>query len=311
MLFLIPTVVMVLLCAAAAAWLLLPGKPRPPARGGTLKRVEMGTRSYVEYRPSTLQPGAGLLVVLHAAGHHAERMRAVSGYRFEQLADARGFVVVYPQAYQGHWNDARKRLAVAARQAQVDDCAFLAQLIEQVAQAHGLDPRRAALFGYGSGGQMALRMALEAPEKIAGIAVVAANLPAPGNDIAVHRPRMVPTLLVHGTVDPVSPYEGGDVSLFGFANRGQVLSAQATAAHFAQWAQARPEPAEPLPNPPGERTQVIVHRWRVAAGTRVALYEVRGGGHVLPQPNGRMPRILGLKAPALDATVAACDFFGL
>ncbi|MFF7709241.1 PHB depolymerase family esterase [Pseudomonas sp. NPDC007930] len=311
MLFLIPTFAMIVLCALAAAWFILPGKPRQVPLGGQFTEAEMGARRYLEYRPANLQAGAGILLVLHGGRQNPQKIRRASGYRFEQLADERGFLLVYPEAYQGHWNDARKQLDVPARRAQVDDCAFLAQLIERLVQAHGADPKRVMLFGYASGGQMALRMALEKPDKLAGIAAVAANLPVPANDIAQHRRRMVPALLVHGTVDPISPFEGGQESVFGFAGRGEVLSARATAAYFGELAQARGESPEPLPNPGGARSEVIVHRWVVAAGARVALYELRGGGHVLPQPNGRAPRVLGVKAKGFDVTTVACDFFGL
>jgi polyhydroxybutyrate depolymerase len=41
------------------------------------------------------------------------------------------------------------------------------------------------------------------------------------------------------------------------------------------------------------------------------LYSVRRGGHVIPQPHGRSPRLLGRKTTALDAPKAACEFFGL
>lgn len=300
-----------LLCAAAAAWFMLGRAPRAVATSGRLSEAECQQRRYLSYVPAALPEGAALVLVLHSGGR-AEQARRGTGYRFEQLADERGFVVAYPQAFEGAWNDSRKLLPVAARQQGIDDSAFLASLAQALVAEHGLDARRVFVFGHSAGGQMALRLAVERPEAISGVATTAACLPAPGNDVATHRRRMVPLMMVNGTVDPLTAFNGGSQSLFGFAPRGELLSARATAEHFAELAQAPNHSSEPLPMPgKGDSTQVIRHRWSVAAGPRVELYEVRGGGHALPRPNGRGPRGLGLQASALDAALAACEFFGL
>lgn len=300
-----------LLCAAAAGWFMLGRAPAAVKTVGQLSEREHQGRRYLAYVPPTLAPGAGVVLVLHG-GARAEQARRGTGYRFEQLADERGFVVAYPQPFEGAWNDSRKLLPVAARQQGVDDSAYLASLAQALVAEHGLDTRRVFVFGHSSGGQMALRLAVERPDAVQGVAVTAACLPAPGNDVATHRRRMVPVLMVNGTVDPLTAFNGGSQSLFGFSPRGELLSARATAEHFAALAQAPNHDSEPLPmSGKGDSTQVIRHRWSVSAGPRVELYEVRGGGHALPRPNGRGPRGLGLQTAALDAPVAACDFFGL
>ena len=58
-----------------------------------------------------------------------------------------------------------------------------------------------------------------------------------------HRMAGDRVLMVSGTADPIVPYAGGEVSLFGFSKRGRVLSAPASAEAFARLAAASPGPA--------------------------------------------------------------------
>jgi poly(3-hydroxybutyrate) depolymerase len=51
-------------------------------------------------------------------------MRAFSGNVFDELVLEHGFVVVYPDGYKGHWNDARISSNFPTRKAGTDDVAF-------------------------------------------------------------------------------------------------------------------------------------------------------------------------------------------
>src|SRR6185437_3685177 len=76
-------------------------------------------------------------------------------------------------------------------------------LIDTVAARHGTYPDRAVVAGVSNGAFMAHRIALEASEKVAVFAAVAAGL----RDA---RPaHAVSAMLIHGTADPISPIEGG------------------------------------------------------------------------------------------------------
>ena len=48
-----------------------------------------------------------LLLVFHGSHRTGEKFRAFSGNVFDELAQEHGVVVVYPDRYKGHWNDAR------------------------------------------------------------------------------------------------------------------------------------------------------------------------------------------------------------
>ena len=79
----------------------------------------------------------------------------------------------------------------------------------------------------------AYRLGLEAPDAVAGIAAIAANLPADQNLGCQPSGRPVRTMIVNGTEDPVNPYQGGVVEILGDSSRGMVRSAGETARYWA------------------------------------------------------------------------------
>jgi polyhydroxybutyrate depolymerase len=316
MLFFLPSLVLVLLCAAAAAYFLYAPAPARPELGADVARqsvtVQGREREYLSYLPPGLKPGAALVIVLHGSGQTGEVIRQRTGYGFDRLADERGFAVAYPDAFKKHWNDNRKAVDFASRKQGVDDQAFIAQLVEQMAANAGIDPARVYLFGYSNGGHMAMRVAQERPQSVAGIAAVAANLATDDNCIAQPQNQPVRVLLVNGSVDPISPYNGGQVTVFGFASRGTVRSAEATAQYFAELAQAELQPVKTIEAAfDNDPTSVLEQTWSRDGQPQVTLLSVKGGGHVIPQPYARMPRMLGLNTSAMDCTRVACQFFGI
>jgi polyhydroxybutyrate depolymerase len=316
MLFFLPSLVLILLCAAAVAYFIYAPAPARPALGADVARQSVTAqgrdREYLSYLPQGLKPGAALVIVLHGSGQSGQLIRQRTGYGFDRLADERGFAVAYPDAFKKHWNDNRKAVDFASRKEGVDDQAFLALLVQQMAANAGINPARVYLFGYSNGGHMAMRVAQERPQSVAGIAAVAANLATDDNTIAQPINQAVRVLLVNGTVDPISPYNGGQVTVFGFASRGTVRSAEATAQYFADLAQAELQPVKTIEAAfDNDPTSVLEQTWSRDGQPQVTLLSVKGGGHVIPQPYARMPRMLGLKTSAMDCTRVACQFFGI
>jgi hypothetical protein len=86
-------------------------------------------RSYAVYLPARLVPRPPLLLALPSSKGDASQIRRASGYRFEELADEHGFIVVYPEGYEGHWNDCRKKASFAAKRLEIDDVSFVRALI--------------------------------------------------------------------------------------------------------------------------------------------------------------------------------------
>jgi polyhydroxybutyrate depolymerase len=263
------------------------------------------TRRYQLYVPRQRAANAPLLVLLHGSRMTGEGLRRATGYAFDRLADEHGFVAVYPDGYKRRWNDCRGGGRYPARRMQLDDVGFLLRLVDDLQASAGIDPQRVFFAGYSGGGQLAFRLALERPERVAGIAAFSANLPSEENWVCSFGSKPVPTLLINGTEDRINPYAGGRASVFGFASRGQVRSARATAEFFANLAGTRDFTRTRL----GVSVDTWVERWRAQGTAEVVLLAVHGGGHVVPGPTAAFPRILGKVSAVLDGPREVWNFF--
>jgi polyhydroxybutyrate depolymerase len=307
----IAALLVVFLAAAGYFLAYAPSLPPPADLTGAIQggSVTVGgrERTFLNYAPAGLPPNAPLLIVLHGSVQDAPTMRQFSGYEFERLADAHKFLVVYPNGYENNWNDCRRAAAYPARTLDIDDKGFMAALIAWGVTSHKVDPARVFVVGYSNGGQLAYRLALETPELFAGIAAIAANLPTDDNSICQKSGRAVPIAIVNGTKDPINPYNGGRVTLFGFGDRGTVVSSRESAAQFARLYPEARERALAAFGPEYAKIQRMT--WDVGGEPRVELYSISGGGHVVSQPHYRAPRMLGLTRRLFNAPKEIWTFF--
>jgi polyhydroxybutyrate depolymerase len=301
--------------AAYAYYWHSPG-PEVPHLSAAIRRSTIGLaereRSYLAYVPANLSLGSALIIVLHGSGMDGKRMRECTGYEFDRLADQCGFVVLYPNGYRHNWNDCRKNATFPAKTENIDDVSFVRALISRCKAEQAIDDKRVYVFGYSNGGHMAFRLAMEAPDEIAAVAAVAASLPSPDASSCPQQGRTSRVMLVNGTFDPVSPYQGGVVRLFGLVSgRGTVLSAKESARALAErnGITAAPVAARLPQGRPDDPTSVASLTWFDGRKPVCCLYTVQGGGHVIPQQACRFPRLLGKTSSALNAPREAVRFF--
>jgi polyhydroxybutyrate depolymerase len=249
-------------------------------------------RHYSVYYPPNLKSGARVLFVLHPSMSSGSEMRSWVGRTVERFAAKENTVVVYPDGFEGHFNDCRKMASYSARQLNVDDVGFIQSITEQLVAKKQVSTEHLYALGYSNGGHLAFRLALEAPGLLKGIIAIAANLPAASN-MACQPLGSLPRLvgLVVGSKDPINPYDGGQVTLFGFGNRGDVLSADASAQWFANAAGASLSETQLT----REISDSIVQQkdW-LSSAAHISLITIVGGGHTIPQANFRFRRILGM-----------------
>jgi polyhydroxybutyrate depolymerase len=294
------------LLLAAAVYLLLFRADVPPAPGPLGRGwMDFGDveRAYLIHRPAALPERPPLLIVLHGTPGGPERIRALTGYAFERLADERGFVVLYPEAYRGHWNDCRAGARSAAKRHGIDDVRTIRILIRHLRARHGVGD--VFVVGYAGGGHMAYRLALEAPGDLAGVAAIAASLPDAGGMDCAPRAEPVPVLVVAGTGDRFSPYHGGTGPLPGGRGRGAVRPAAETARYFAGLAGEAGDAAAQRVG----TSERVAERRRWPGPVPVELLTVHGGGHTIPSPDVRFPRYLGRTERRLDAPAEIWRFF--
>jgi len=278
----------------------------------TLGHIEVGglSRTYRIYVPKGLAKSAPLVVAMHGSGENGARMRIATGYGFDRLADKDGFAVVYPDGYEGYWNGCNIVGDYSANTLNIDDVGFLTRLIDKLASEIGIDPSHVFAMGVSRGGSMALRLAIEAPSRFRAVASVSDSVPAPANfKCRPKGPGTSSVMIMNGTDDPIVPFDGGDVSLFGlFIKRGAVLSAHASGQYFADLNHiaGRPRTSE---TPVSGDVQVERVLWHNESKVEVELVAVHGGGHGLPQPYQRHPRLLGPSPDAPNGPAIIWDFF--
>jgi polyhydroxybutyrate depolymerase len=149
------------------------------------------------YDGSTLVP---LVIDLHPSFETAAFQRSVSG--FAELAEANGFVVVWPQAVGStrSWSAGGRICGTSA-----DDVGFIRVLVATVRAENRIDPSRIYVTGISCGGAMTHRLACEASDLFA----AAAPFGSPGPLIPCAPARAIPILLTHSRDDTWVPYAGG------------------------------------------------------------------------------------------------------
>ncbi|MGB9751272.1 alpha/beta hydrolase family esterase [Roseiflexus castenholzii] len=255
-----------------------------------------------------------LLVVLHGGGGTGRKMQQLLG--FDAYADARGFYVAYPDAFQpsgirggAHWNDGRGTAGMVQRGS--DDVAFIKDMILDIGRRVPLDASRVYVTGASNGGMMTCRLGCETGGVFAGIAPVIANMPAPV--FATCAPHAPLTLLaINGDADPLVPLAGGNVCQdvrFG-CEGGQVVSHTESVKTFAIANACDPVPqVETLPQQIDDGTLVERRTFlNCAGGATVVGYIVRGGGHTWP-PLPAQLAASGAQSRNLDATRTIVDAF--
>ena len=276
-----------------------------PSETRTLE-VQGVERSYRIFKPLGL--GASqevpLLFVFH--GGSGDAKQAQRHFGFDNLAREKRFIVVYPEAVDGHWNDGRKGEKFASQDAQIDDVAYFRAVLAQVTHDHKVDSSRVYAMGASNGGMFVQRLALEETKTFAAVASTISSLPKPLK-VGFKPKAPLSVLFMSGTEDPIMPFEGGEIVFYPFGgkkkrrwekSRGQVLPVREAAQLWIAHNKIQtPEKDVLLPDLDGaDGSQVRRRIWqgKDAQGPVVALYEIIGGGHTLPQLKSKAPkRVVG------------------
>jgi polyhydroxybutyrate depolymerase len=231
---------------------------------------------------------APLVIGFHGGGGTSQT--AERGLGFNPLSDRHGFLAVYPQGLENHWNDGR----VGARFPNTnknDDVGFVRALVEEVCRNWKIDRRRIYSVGNSNGGFIGNRLAWEAPDIFAAISAGAGTI---GQNVeASFAPKgPVAILEFHGTKDPMVPFEGGEVGDRG----GTAIGAQKM---IDLWVKANGCAAKAkVEEVPGVKVTRRTYTG-CRAGSDVIFYIVHGGGHGWPMP----------KTAGIDAAEISWEFF--
>jgi polyhydroxybutyrate depolymerase len=133
----------------------------------------------------------------------------LQGVGTRELADAAGFIAVYPEGINTSWNAGSccGPSNGAGGEPAVDDVAFVRALVAAIDHDACIDRQRIYATGFSNGGFLSHRLACEAADVFAAVAPVSSV-----NGIAAdacHPPRAVPVFTMNGTTDKLVPYAGG------------------------------------------------------------------------------------------------------
>lgn len=174
-----------------------------PTTFGGDRPVELQVPS--SYDPATPTP---LVILLH--GYSASGALQESYFKLGPEAEARGVLYAHPDGLKDGMNNQYWNSLGACcdfYQTNVDDSGYLIGLVDEIAAAYNVDPKRVYFVGHSNGGFMSFRMACDHADRVAAIVALAGAMPA---DIASCQPsEPVSVLAIHGTADATIAYAGG------------------------------------------------------------------------------------------------------
>jgi polyhydroxybutyrate depolymerase len=286
-------------------------RPDNPVRSAIRKTVVVDglKRHYLVFVPAGPRESMPVALVFHAGGGSARRMERRT--RFNELAAKEGFLVIYPEAIDGNWNDGRGCQLIRAQRENIDDVKFARCLLDQVAGECRIDRRRVFATGASNGAMMSHRLAAEASDVIAGIAPVIGGMAQAIAD--AFKPEFpVSILVIQGDSDPVVPIDGGDVVADGGRKRGQIISTSELLAKYTERNGSQGEPVRStLDADLSDGTSVEIAKYPEGpGGVKTCFYLVKNWGHAWPgRPLSLLDSWLRVACRDFSATDVIWEFF--
>lgn len=160
-------------------------------------------RTYYFYTPKSYNPDRPMPLVLVFHGDDGSGRSISNVTHFNELADQKGFIVVYPDGIDQKWS------LRGNAQGRVDDVLFVSALIDHLQQQISIDSHKVYATGFSRGGILTQALACKLPDKIAGFASVAGSLPVRLKPNC--QPKTpISMLMINGTNDRDVLYEGDD-----------------------------------------------------------------------------------------------------
>ena len=244
-------------------------------------------RDYILFVPED-QENSPVVILLHGNSDSAEGLigesnavRSAPYRRWVDIASENNLILVVPNGSTGStgdqgWNDCRSD---ATGNPTSNDTEFIASVLDEVAHTYAIDDSRIYVNGSSNGGHMAMRLAQEMPDRIAAIAVIIASMPV--NTVCDNSQVPISILLMNGTDDPISPFNGGEIN----GNRGLVMSTEETINLWVarNGTETTPELTgfEDIDSSEGTSVEKFLYPNGVQ-GTEVVFYRINGGGHTEP-----------------------------
>jgi polyhydroxybutyrate depolymerase len=230
--------------------------------------------------------------------------------RFNQLADEKGFIVVYPNAVKRNWNDGRLT-NLKPGMAFVDDVGFISNIVAKVRNEYNIDSKRIFTTGMSNGGFMSSRLLCDRSDIFRGGAILTATISVDYIDKCTPE-YPVGVMIMNGTGDPLVPYTGGQVKVFK-KERGEIVSTDDFVAYWAGvLCNSDAHTSQDLPdyNAFDGSTVNVKTFTDCKENTALVRYKIKGGGHTWPGGKQYLgKKIIGTTNRDINACEVIWTFF--
>jgi polyhydroxybutyrate depolymerase len=186
---------------------------RPTFQAEAVERIVMIDdleRSYLLHIPPDLdiQSPVPVVFALHGYGGMAKYMQL--GARMDVIADREKFIVVYPQGLEFSWNTGWDQPFGYATINNVDEAAFIRQILSDLNTVASIDLKRIYATGASMGAMAVYRLGCEMSDTFAAIAPVA------GVHLAIdcNPSQAISVIHIHGLSDSTVEFSGGGMRDF-------------------------------------------------------------------------------------------------
>ncbi len=274
------------------------GKPVPsPGTSTHSLRIGETTRTYRVYVPPRHSARTPVPVVLAFHGGLGTGKSMEKQTRLDAVADAHGFLAVYPDGLYRTWNAGG--CCEKSMEEHVDDVGFVSALMDRLAADYCVDPRRIYATGFSNGAMLAHRLACELADRIAAIAPVSGVIMVSSCVPA----RPVPVMVFHGTADPRSLWEGG------LGAKDPRKGTRASIPDTMATLESRLHCAQQTSTIYQKGAATCTSRPICDGGAEVALCRIEGGGHQWPGGEPVFPGMLGPTTQDISAGEVMWRFF--
>lgn len=260
---------------------------------GTMVTSLGETRRYIVHVPQSYDgtTAVPLVISIHGYMDWAAHQEMMTGW--SALADEEGFIVVYPL---GTEFPRRWRAYATEGEAAQADVVFLTELIDKLGGEYVIDPARIYVNGLSNGAGMSLRLACEAPERVAALGLVAGAYLLPWEACAAE--QAVPAVVFHGTADPLVPFGGGPSESF-----------DEPFPEMVGWVDSLAERNGCSGETALPQSGAVGGVQYTGCTAEVRFYVIEGGGHTWPGGEPLPESITGMTTDDISATEVMWAFF--
>lgn len=260
-------------------------------------------REFRIYVPKLYTDGIAVPLVFNFHGYTSNNTQQELYGDFRPVADTANFIVVHPLGLPVIGTSLGWNNFVSNLNSKPDDIGFFHKMIDTLSTIYSIDKNRIYSTGMSNGGFMSYDLACFASEKIAAIASVTGSM-IQSHLSACQAKHPTPILEIHGTTDPVIPYDGKGFLV-------QSVHIDSLISFWVKFNQCSPTPTiAQVPNTNTADNCTAEHYIYANGkkGVNVEFYKIINGGHTWPSAPINLPNN-GNTNRDINASTVIWNFF--